>query len=134
MNIPSFWSTIGTTIWWFLAVFLLISYLMVIFSIIGDVFRDRELGGLAKAIWVFFLVTTPVLTALVYLVVRGRGMGERAVVHASEARTSTEEYIRSVAGGGAIDEISRAKNLLDAGAITADEYATLKAVALRTTS
>ncbi len=125
-----FWSTIWDTIWWFFTVFVFIAYLMALFSIIGDLFRDRKLNGFAKAIWLLFLVFLPFLTALVYLIVRGRGMGERAVQQAEEHRAATDAYVRSVAGSNPAGEIAEAKRLLDAGAITAEEYERLKAAAL----
>jgi NADH:ubiquinone oxidoreductase subunit 6 (subunit J) len=126
---PEFWSALGNTIWWALSFIILISYLMVLFSIVGDLFRDRELSGGAKALWVFCLVFFTLITALIYIIVRGKGMNERAVAQANQAREATDSYIRSVAGGPA-DEIARAKSLLDAGAISAEEFATLKAKAL----
>lgn len=125
-----FWSTIWDTIWWFFTIFVFVAYLMALFSIIGDLFRDRKLNGFAKAIWLLFLVFLPFLTALIYLIVRGRGMGERAVRQAEEAREATDAYVRSVAGSNPTGEIAEAKRLLDAGAITADEYERLKAAAL----
>ena len=126
---PEFWSTLGNTIWWAFSFLILISYLMVLFSIIGDVFRYRELSGGAKALWVFCLIFFTFITALIYLIVRGKGMNERSEAQSAQAREAANNYIRSVAGSPA-DEIGRAKALLDAGTITADEYASLKAKAL----
>ncbi|QZY51513.1 SHOCT domain-containing protein [Leucobacter tenebrionis] len=127
----SFWSNIWDAIWWMLTIFVFIAYLMALFSIISDLFRDRKLNGFAKAIWLIFLVFLPFLTALVYLIARGRGMGERAQAQADQAQQATESYIRSVAAETTpTDEIARAKQLLDAGAISEDEYASLKAAAL----
>jgi Phospholipase_D-nuclease N-terminal len=126
---PEFWTTLGNTIWWAFSFLVVISYLMVLFSIIGDVFRDRELSGGAKALWVFCLIFFTFITALIYLIVRGKGMNERSAAQAEQAREAANSYIRSVAGSPA-DEIGRAKALLDAGTITADEYSALKAKAL----
>jgi hypothetical protein len=103
----------------FLTIFIFIAWLMALFSIIGDVFRDRELGGFAKAIW------------LIALIVRGRGMAERATAQVSAQKAATDDYIRTVAGASPTEEIARAKSLLDAGTITAAEYESLKAKALR---
>lgn len=125
-----FWSSIWDTIWWFFTIFVFIAYLMALFTIIGDLFRDRKLGGGAKAVWLIFLVFLPFLTAIVYLIVRGGGIGERSAQQAAQAREATEGYIRSVAATSPVDDISRAKELLDSGAITADEYASLKSAAL----
>lgn len=126
---PEFWSTLGNTIWYALMFVVFISYLLALFSIVGDLFRDRELSGGWKAVWIFFLVFFPFITALVYLIARGGGMAKRAEAQAVQAKQATEEYIRSVAGSPA-DEIARAKALLDSGTISAEEYAALKAKAL----
>ena len=125
----SFWTVIWDAIWWFLTIFVFLAYLMALFSIISDLFRDRKLGGLAKALWFIFLIFVPFLTALVYLVARGRGMGERAADQARAVQSAQEDYIRQVAGGAAA-EIGEAKKLLDSGAISQTEYEALKAKAL----
>lgn len=125
-----FFSNIWDALWWFLTIFIFIAYLIALFSIIGDLFRDRKLNGLFKAIWLLFLIFMPFITALIYLIFRGNGMGERAAAQQAQAQAATEDYIRSVAGG-ATAQIAQAKQLLDSGAITADEYASLKAAALK---
>jgi len=130
----SFWAVIWDAIWWFLTIFVFVAYLMALFTIITDLFRDRKLNGFAKAIWFVFLIFLPFLTALVYLIARGGGMGERSAAQASAARAATNDYIREVAGTATpTDEIARAKQLLDAGAISADEFASLKRAALART-
>ena len=122
----SFWDLIG----WFLSAFIFIAYLMVLFSIIGDLFRDRDLNGWAKALWIIFLVFLPFLTALVYLIARGKGMAERQIREVDTARSAANEYIREVAGSSPADEIGKAKTLFDSGAITQAEYDRLKERAL----
>jgi ABC-type multidrug transport system fused ATPase/permease subunit len=129
--------TFFQSIWIVFEIFLFIAYLMVLFQIVGDLFRDRSLSGWARAIWILFLVIVPLITAIVYLIARGRGMGERQIQARHQAQAAAEDYIRSVAGtgagsgGGAADQIAKAKQLLDAGAITPAEYEKLKADALR---
>lgn len=125
-----FFSNIWDALWWFLTIFIFVAYLIALFSIIGDLFRDSKLNGLFKAIWLLFLIFMPFITALIYLIFRGNGMGERAAAQQAQAQAATEDYIRSVAGG-ATAQIAQAKQLLDSGAITADEYASLKAAALK---
>lgn len=127
-----FWGSFWDLIWWFLAVFIFISYLFVLFSVIGDLFRDRKLNGWAKAVWVIFLVFFPILTALVYLIVRGRGMGERSQAQAARYEEAQAAYIKSVAGQTLTpaDEIAKAKALLDAGTISQAEFDRLKVKAL----
>jgi hypothetical protein len=124
----SFWDFVAWIFWFYV----LFAYLMVLFSIIGDLFRDKELNGWVKAVWILFLVFFPVLTALVYLIARGRGMSERSAAAASSARAQTDDYIRSVAATTPTptDEIAKAKALLDSGSITESEFEQLKAKAL----
>ena len=125
----SFLSNLWDFLWMFLTVFVFIAYLMALFSIITDLFRDRALNGWAKAIWFIFLIFLPFLTALVYLIARGRGMGERQAAQVREVKQAQDDYIRQVAGGPAA-EIAEAKRLLDSGALTQAEFDSLKAKAL----
>ncbi len=99
---------------------------MALFSIITDLFRDRKLNGWAKAAWFVFLLFVPFLTALVYLIARGSGMGVRAAEAQKAAEAAANDYIRSVAEVSPAAEIAKGKELLDSGAITAEEYAQLK--------
>ncbi|WP_233245536.1 SHOCT domain-containing protein [Homoserinimonas hongtaonis] len=124
--LQNFWDLIV----WFLWIFVFVAYLMALFSIIADLFRDRELSGWWKAVWLLFLFVVPFLTALVYLIARGRGMAERQYEQVAQAQSATDNYIRTVAGSNPSDEIATAKSLLDSGAITPAEYETLKARAL----
>ena len=124
----SFWDFF----WFIISFFLLMAYLVVLFQILTDLFRDHQTSGWVKAFWVFFLIILPLITSLVYLIARGQGMAERNIAAVKSAQASQEEYIRSVSGGGASpsDEIARAKTLLDSGAISQAEFDTLKAKAL----
>ncbi|MFE6733183.1 SHOCT domain-containing protein [Microbacterium sp. NPDC057650] len=116
--------------WYMIWAFFFIAYLMVLFSIIGDIFRDRKLNGWLKAVWIIFLIFVPFLTALVYLIARGQGMAERSAEQAQQAKDATDSYIRQAAGKSASDEIADAAKLLAAGTITTEEYEKLKAKAL----
>jgi hypothetical protein len=127
--LPEFWSALGNTLLYALLIVAFISYLFALFAVVGDLFRDRNLSGWWKAVWIILLIWIPFLTLLVYLIVRGAGMGERAEAVAKQQQAAADDYIRSVAGSPS-DEIARAKALLDAGTISADEYAALKAKAL----
>jgi hypothetical protein len=126
-----FWTDFWDIIWWFVWAFVFIAYLFALFSIITDLFRDRDLSGWWKAVWLIFLLVLPFLTALVYLIARGRGMAERSAEAAVSARRAGDAYIREVAGAGSPgQQIAQAKALLDEGAITAEEFAVLKEHAL----
>lgn len=124
------WSNFWSVIWLFFWSFAFVAYLFALFAIISDLFRDHKLNGWWKALWIIFLIFVPFLTALVYLIARGPGMAERSQKEARQYQTATDAYIRQVAGSSPADEISKAKALLDSGAITPDEFAHLKAHAL----
>lgn len=116
---------------WFFWVFVFIAYLMVLFSILGDIFRDHTLNGWLKAVWVIFLIFVPFLTALIYLIARGPSMQRRSIEQATEMRRQQDEYIRATAGSSSsVDDIAKAKSLLDAGAISKSEFDAFKARAL----
>lgn len=124
----SFWDVV----WFIIISFAFIAYLMVMFSIISDLFRDKETSGFMKAVWIICLIFLPFVTALVYLIVRGNSMGERSMQQAAEMRQAQDAYIRDVAGGSATpaEQIARAKDMLDSGAITQQEFDRLKEKAL----
>lgn len=124
----TFWNWVELLIWWFL----FFAYLVILFQILGDLFRDRELSGWWKAVWIVFLIIFPFLTALVYVIARGRGMAERTQSAALKAKQDTDTYIRGVAGGGKspAEHIADAKALLDQGVIDQAEFDQLKAKAL----
>ena len=123
----SFWDVV----WFIIISFAFVAYLMFMFSIIADLFRDREVSGVMKAVWMIALIFLPFLTALVYLIVRGNGMAERNMRSAEAMRKEQDAYIREVAGASSpADEIARAKALLDAGSISETEFQGLKAKAL----
>ncbi|TFB48407.1 SHOCT domain-containing protein [Cryobacterium tagatosivorans] len=122
----SFWDFVGFFFW----TMVLVSYLYVLFAVIADVFRDREMSGWGKAGWLILMLFVPVLTMLVYIVARGPGMAERQMRSSEQARASTEQYIRNVASSSPAQEISQAKTLLDSGAISASEFEAIKSRAL----
>jgi len=127
-----FWGSFWDLIWWFLWAFVFIAYLFALFAVISDMFRDHKLNGWWKALWIIFLIFVPFLTLLVYLIARGPGMAQRSAKQAQQAQEATDAYIRQAAGGAKspTEEIAHAKQLLDSGAITQDDFEKLKAKAL----
>jgi len=116
-------------------IFLFFAWFMCLFWIFGDIFRSKDLGGVARTIWVLFVIFVPWLGILVYLIARGRGMQERQLEQVVQMQQAQAEYIKSVAGDsstGAADQIASAKCLLDSGAITQAEFEQLKSKALAT--
>ena len=123
----SFWDIV----WFIFITWAFVAYLMVMFSIIGDIFRDPELSGVGKAVWMIALIFLPFLTAVVYLISRGRSMAERSMRAAAIHRQQQDDYIRDVAGKASpTEQITQARALLDSGAISQPEYDILKTKAL----
>ncbi|MEA2842770.1 MAG: hypothetical protein QOJ69_441 [Actinomycetota bacterium] len=121
-----FWSML-----WF---FFLIIWLMILLRVLEDLFRDHTLSGWSKVVWLLFLVLLPFLAVFVYLIARGEGMAKRGLEHQKHAIAQFNEYAKSVGGssgaGSDLDQIARAKQLLDAGAIDQAEFDKLKAKVL----
>lgn len=124
----SFWDFV----WYMVMAFVFIAYLIVLFQIVVDLFRDHELSGWWKAVWILGLIAFPILVALIYLIARGNGMAKRQLASAQVAQQNADAYIKSVAGAGSspAEQIAQAKSLLDSGAISEEEFAQLKSKAL----
>lgn len=123
----SFWDFL----WLLLLSYLFVAYLMVLFSVLSDLFRDRDTGGFAKAVWIIFLIVAPFLSLVVYLIARGRGMAERATDAALRAKQAQEAYVREVAGTTSpAQQVAQAKALLDDQVISPQEFEQLKTKAL----
>lgn len=123
-------TSFGETLWLIIVIFFWVTYLMILFTIILDLFRDRELGGGAKALWFIFLLFAPVLGGLIYLIARGKGMAERQAKEQIEAKQQFDQYVREAAGsssGGAASELAKANELLASGAISQADFDALKA-------
>ncbi|AYF97365.1 SHOCT domain-containing protein [Protaetiibacter intestinalis] len=122
-----FWQWLGTWFWWIFDTFVWIAGLILLFWVVLDLFRDRKLAGIWKAVWLIFLLFVPVIGSLFYLLVRGRGMGER---WAERRGPVPEKDWKPAASATPADDILRAKELLDAGTITQGEFDALKSKAL----
>jgi uncharacterized membrane protein YciS (DUF1049 family) len=113
-----------------ISTFVFVAYLLVMFQIVVDLFRDSELGGGSKVLWIIGLIFVPLITAIIYIIARGRGMAARQQASMQRAKSETETYIKGVVGKSPAADIAEAKALLDSGAITQDEFTKLKAKAL----
>lgn len=122
----NFWDIV----WLMISTFVFIAYLIIMFQIVVDLFRDHELGGFAKVLWIIGLIFLPFLTAIVYIIARGSGMARRQQASLQKAKADTDAYIKEVAGKSPAQHISEAKALLDAGTISQAEFDRLKAKAL----
>jgi hypothetical protein len=123
----SFWENFWDIFWWFFIVYAFFAFLYALFIVIADVFRDKDLSGWWKAVWIVFLAFVPFLTLLVYMIARGKGMAQRSMDRARRDQAEADSYIRSVASASPTEEIAKAKALLDAGTISPDEFQRIKA-------
>lgn len=112
--------------------FLWILWIFLLVRIIIDIFRSRDLGGWGKAGWLAFVIILPFLGVLVYVLARGREMGERDMEDAQARDTAFRSYVKDAAnGGGTADEIAKLADLRDRGVITEDDFQQGKAHVLR---
>jgi ABC-type Fe3+ transport system permease subunit len=111
--------------------FMWILWFWLLFTVFGDLFRRHDVSGWVKAGWTVFVIILPFLGVFIYLIAEGKGMAERNVKQAQQAQSQMDSYVRSVASSGsATENIAKAKELLDSGAITQAEFEALKAKAL----
>ena len=118
-------------LWTMILFFCWVAWIWLLIIIFSDLFR-RDLSGWGKAGWVILLIVLPFLGTLIYVIANGKGMTERRVRDVQAAQAQFDDHVRSVAGtgGGTAGEIEKAKQLLDSGAITQQEFDQLKAKAL----
>jgi hypothetical protein len=117
-----FWSMIIFFFW--------VIWIWIVVTVLIDIFRRSDIGGFSKALWVVFVVILPWLGVLIYLIAQHDGMAERNAAAAKAADKQMSDYVKSVAGGGATEEIAKAKKLYDEGTISQAEFEKLKSNAL----
>ena len=122
-------------LWTMLVIFAWVIWFWLLITVFADLFRRHDTSGGMKALWIVFVIILPFLGVLIYLIANGSGMAERNMQQAQAQQANMDTYIRSVAStssgsGGAAAEISRAKELLDSGAISQAEFDAIKARAL----
>ncbi len=121
-------------LWTMLIFFAWIIWFWLLITVFADIFRRHDIGGGMKTLWIIFVILLPFLGVFIYLISQGTSMAERNVKGMEAQQAQQEAYIKSVAssGGGAAEEIDKAKKLLDSGAITQAEFDAIKAKALAT--
>lgn len=108
--------------------FFLFMWIWIFISILGDLFRDREVSGVTKVVWVLALVFLPFLGSLVYLIARGDGMAQRSLAAQAQAQEAFDQYVRQTAGGASVaDELAKLADLRAAGTISEEEFTRMKA-------
>ena len=110
-----------------LQVFLFVIWIWILITILTDLFRDHELSGWWKAVWVLFLVFIPFLTALIYLIARGSGMRDRTIKAQADAKKHFDEYVQQQAHTTPADELHKLNDLKEKGALSQAEFDQAKA-------
>ncbi|MDI9885486.1 MULTISPECIES: SHOCT domain-containing protein [Streptomyces] len=109
--------------WTVMWIFLWVVWLVLLFRVFVDIFRDHEMSGWAKAAWLIFMLLIPFLGVLVYVIVRGKDMGKREITHAQEQQEAFNAYIRQTAkGAGPGDELARLSELKAKGDLSEEEF------------
>jgi hypothetical protein len=108
-------------------VFALLVWFWIVFVIITDLFRDHELSGWWKAVWIILLIFIPFITGLVYLIARGKGMAERTAQENAATKQQFDSYVREQANASPADELEKLQGLKERGALTDAEFQTAKA-------
>ena len=117
--------------WTILVFFVWVAWFMLLFRVIGDIFRRHDIGGGGKVLWLIFVIILPFLGVFIYLIAESKGMTERSIERAQASQQQFDDYVRETSSsGGAAAEIGQAKQLLDSGAITQAEFDAIKAKAL----
>jgi hypothetical protein len=121
----------GQAMWTMFVFFAWVIFIWLLIVVFMDLFRRHDIGGWGKFGWTIFVILLPYIGIFVYLIVEGRHMGERSMEQAQQAQAQMDTYVRSVAGSGnPAEQIAKAKELLDSGAISQEEFDKLKASAL----
>jgi hypothetical protein len=115
--------------WTMLEFFIFFLWIWLLIVIFGDIFRSRDMGGLAKALWVLFVIIVPYLGVLIYLIARGGKMHERAAAAAAQQQKAFDAYVKQTAGssGGSADELAKLADLKAKGVLTDAEFEAQKA-------
>jgi hypothetical protein len=108
-------------------IFIFVVWIWILFTIITDLFRDHEMSGWAKGLWILFLVFIPYLTGLIYLIARGSGMRDRAIKAQTDAKAHFDEYVREQAHASPADELHKLNDLREKGALSQEEFDQAKA-------
>ena len=114
--------------WTMLEFFLFFLWIWLLIVIFADIFRSHDMGGLAKALWVIFVIILPFLGVLIYLIARGGSMQERAAAQAQRQQQAFDSYVKETAGSsGSADELAKLADLKAKGVLTDAEFDAQKA-------
>jgi Short C-terminal domain/Phospholipase_D-nuclease N-terminal len=119
--------------WTMLVFFAFVVWIWILFTVLADIFRRHDTSGFVKVLWIIFIIVIPYFGVFIYLIAEHKGMTERALAAQQAAQSQVDEYVKSVAAkGDPAEQIAKAKQLLDSGAITQAEFERIKQQALAT--
>jgi hypothetical protein len=107
--------------------FLFFVWIMLLFRIFADIFRDKEASGFSKVLWILFLIVLPFLGAFIYIIAKGGSMAQREVEQVQAQEAAARQYIREAAAPSAAEELARLAELKEKGVIDDAEFAAMKA-------
>ena len=115
--------------WTMLEIFIFVIWIWLLISIFADIFRSHDMGGLAKALWILFIIFIPLFGVLLYLIFRGGSMHERAAAQMQRQQQAFDEYVRTTAGGSSshIDALAKLADLKEKGVLSDAEFEAQKA-------
>ena len=118
-------------LWTMLVFFAWVIWFWLLITVFSDLFRRHDISGWGKAGWILLVVILPYFGVFIYLIAQGQHMAERRAKDMETSRAAFDDYVRDVSGSsGPSDQIAKAKQLLDSGAIDANEFEQLKRKAL----
>ena len=113
--------------WTMLEFFIFVLWIWLLIYIFMDIFRSHDMGGLAKAVWVIFVIILPFIGVFVYLIARGGKMHERSAEQAAQQQKAFDAYVKKAAGGSNVDDLAKLADLKASGAISDAEFEAQKA-------
>jgi hypothetical protein len=117
--------------WSMLYFFIFFIWIMLLFRVFADIFRSHDMGGFAKTLWFLFVILVPFLGVFIYVIARGKSMGERDMAQAQAQHEAFKTYVQQTAStGGTAAELAKLADLMNSGAITQAEYDAAKAKVL----
>jgi ABC-type multidrug transport system fused ATPase/permease subunit len=119
--------TFGQALLTVLEIFLFVAWFWILITVISDLFRDHEISGWTKALWVFVLLIMPFLGTLIYLIARGGGMRDRAIHEQAEVQRRFDSYVRETAGSSSADQLHKLSELKQRGDLSEAEFEQAKA-------
>jgi hypothetical protein len=110
--------------------FAFVVWIWILFTVFADIFRRHDIGGVAKAVWIVFVIALPYLGVFVYIIAEHSGMTERSIRQQEAAKAQMDQYVRSVAQSDPTEQIAKGEELLKQGTISQAEFDQIKKRAL----